>query len=47
MKVDKKKILEEVMDTETYKIAKEILEKYAPDQLTSKEVVSYYFIENL
>ncbi len=27
------KILNEVMETETYKVAKEILEKYAPDQL--------------
>ncbi|KAL1132609.1 hypothetical protein AAG570_010561 [Ranatra chinensis] len=29
----KKKILDEVMDKETYKVAKEILEKFAPDQL--------------
>ena len=29
----KKKILDEVMETETYKVAKEILEKYAPEQL--------------
>ena len=29
----KTKILNEVMETETYKVAKEILEKYAPEQL--------------
>ncbi|XP_068233004.1 endoplasmic reticulum junction formation protein lunapark-A-like isoform X2 [Palaemon carinicauda] len=29
----KTKILEQVMETETYKVAKEILETYAPDQL--------------
>lgn len=29
----KAKILEQVMETETYKVAKEILETYAPDQL--------------
>lgn len=34
LKANKKKILEEVMDKEVYKVAKEILEKYAPDQLT-------------
>ncbi|KAG8222851.1 hypothetical protein J437_LFUL007559 [Ladona fulva] len=32
----KKKILEDVMETETYKVAKEILEKFAPDQLRNK-----------
>lgn len=30
---NKKKLLEEVKDKETYKVAKEILEKYAPEQL--------------
>ncbi|XP_071444365.1 endoplasmic reticulum junction formation protein lunapark-B isoform X2 [Hetaerina americana] len=34
---EKKKILEDVMETETYKVAKEILEKFAPDQLRNKE----------
>ncbi|CAH1400147.1 unnamed protein product [Nezara viridula] len=33
LKAKKKKILEDVMNTETYKVAKEILEKYAPEQL--------------
>lgn len=33
MREEKKKLLEEVMDKETYKVAKEILEKFAPDQL--------------
>lgn len=33
MQKEKKKILEEVTETETYKKAKEILLKYAPDQL--------------
>lgn len=34
----KEKILDEVMETETYKVAKEILEKYAPDQLRKNQV---------
>ena len=33
------KILNEVMETETYKVAKEILEKYAPDQLIRSTAV--------
>ncbi|XP_069687633.1 endoplasmic reticulum junction formation protein lunapark-B isoform X2 [Periplaneta americana] len=33
MREEKKKLLEDVMDKETYKVAKEILEKFAPDQL--------------
>ncbi|CAL4167002.1 unnamed protein product, partial [Meganyctiphanes norvegica] len=33
LKEKKEKILEQVMETETYKVAKEILEKYAPEQL--------------
>lgn len=33
LKAKKKKILEDVMNTETYKVAKEILEKFAPEQL--------------
>jgi len=38
MREEKKKLLENVMDTETYKVAKEILEKFAPDQLTKSSV---------
>lgn len=38
MREEKKKLLENVMDTETYKVAKEILEKFAPDQLTKPSV---------
>lgn len=34
------KILNEVMETETYKVAKEILEKYAPEQLVRSSAVS-------
>lgn len=37
LKARKKKILEDVMNKETYKIAKEILEKYAPEQVKKKE----------
>ena len=33
----RKKILDEIMETETYKVAKEILEKYAPEQLAAGE----------
>ena len=33
LKEKRTKILNEVMETETYKVAKEILEKYAPEQL--------------
>ena len=33
MQSEKKKILDEVTETETYKKAKEILLKFAPDQL--------------
>ena len=40
LKKKKAKILDEVMETETYKVAKEILEKYAPEQLRSQSVVS-------
>ena len=38
MREEKKKLLENVMDTETYKVAKEILEKFAPDQLPKSSV---------
>lgn len=34
MQLEKKKILDEVTETETYKKAKEILLKFAPDQLS-------------
>lgn len=40
LKADKKKILEEVMDTETYKVAKDILEKFAPEQLNKDSQAS-------
>ncbi|KAK7791879.1 hypothetical protein R5R35_010554 [Gryllus longicercus] len=33
MKKQKKELLEEVMDKETYKVARQILEKFAPEQL--------------
>lgn len=36
LRAEKKKILEEVMDKETYKVARTILEKFAPEQLRSK-----------
>jgi hypothetical protein len=39
MREEKKKLLENVMDTETYKVAKEILEKFAPDQLSKSSSV--------
>lgn len=35
LRSEKKKILDEVMEKETFKVAKEILEKYAPHQLQS------------
>ncbi|TRY68903.1 hypothetical protein TCAL_04157 [Tigriopus californicus] len=35
--VQKRTLLEKVMETETYKVAKEILEKYAPEQLTASK----------
>ena len=40
----RKKILDQIMETETYKVAKEILEKYAPEQLVSKNSVSIHFV---
>ncbi|XP_034242393.1 endoplasmic reticulum junction formation protein lunapark-A [Thrips palmi] len=36
LRADKKQILEDVMDKETYKVARTILEKFAPEQLRSK-----------
>jgi len=36
MKQEKKRLLEEVMDKETYKVAKDILEKFAPENLARK-----------
>lgn len=33
LKEEKKKVLDKVMDTETYKTAKVILEKFAPEQI--------------
>jgi hypothetical protein len=38
MREEKRKLLEDVMDKETYKVAKEILEKFAPDQLRKSPV---------
>ena len=44
LKEKRTKILNEVMEKETYKVAKEILEKYAPEQLIrSSSGVSYIF----
>ncbi|XP_077436907.1 endoplasmic reticulum junction formation protein lunapark-A isoform X2 [Vanacampus margaritifer] len=40
LKVDKKKILEEVMETETYKNAKMILERFDPDSKRGMELES-------
>jgi len=45
LRTEKKKILDEVMEKETFKVAKEILEKYAPHQLqsmTSQNFVSKF-----
>lgn len=39
LKATKKQILEDVMDKETYKVAKEILEKFAPEQLNKDATV--------
>lgn len=36
LRAEKKQILEDVMDKETYKVARTILEKFAPEQLRSK-----------
>ena len=38
MQEEKKKILDQVTETETYKKAKEILMKFAPDQLRMTSV---------
>lgn len=38
---EKKKIVEQVMDTETYKLAKTILEKFAPDNLRTTKPYEY------
>lgn len=40
MQKQKKKILDDVTETETYKKAKEILMKFAPDQLRTPLTVS-------
>ncbi|XP_076052252.1 endoplasmic reticulum junction formation protein lunapark-A-like isoform X4 [Oratosquilla oratoria] len=39
LKERRAQILDQVMETETYKVAKEILEKYAPDQLRRNNAV--------
>lgn len=46
MQEEKKKILDEVTETETYKKAKEILMKYAPDQLKLTSVCIDSFQDN-
>lgn len=40
LKEEKKKLLDEVMDKETYKNAKEILEKFAPEQLQKESAMT-------
>lgn len=50
LRKEKKKILDEVMEKETFKVAKEILEKYAPHQLqsmTSQNFVSEFTLNFL
>ena len=39
LRTEKSKILDQVMETETYKVAKEIMELYAPDQLRQSLVI--------
>ena len=39
---ERTKILEDVMDTETYKVAKEILDKYGPVQQITKPTKVHY-----
>lgn len=41
---EKKKIINEVTETETYKKAKEILSKFAPDELNMSPVSKLIFI---
>lgn len=41
LRSEKKKILDEVMEKETFKVAKEILEKYAPHQLQSMTSLNF------
>lgn len=38
LRSEKKKLLDHVMDTETYKVAKGILEKFAPDQIRKSPI---------
>lgn len=47
LRAEKKQILEDVMDKETYKVARTILEKFAPEQLRSKGMVSFLIYGNL
>ena len=44
MHTEKRKILDEVTETETYKKAKEILLKFAPDQLKMTPVSTMKYI---
>lgn len=41
LKSNKKDILDSVMEKEVYKIAKKILEKYAPEQLDKDSSVNF------
>lgn len=47
LKSVKKKLLDEVMEKETFKVAKEILEKYAPHQLQSMTSQNFVSISEL
>ncbi|CAG7833413.1 unnamed protein product [Allacma fusca] len=42
LKKEKQRILEDVMDNETFKVGKEILEKYAPSQLIPKHLTEQF-----
>lgn len=46
MQKEKKKILDDVTETETYKKAKEILMKFAPDQLRMTAVIIFFIIND-
>lgn len=45
LKKEKKRLLDEIMENETYKVAKDILEKYAPETLPEKNpIVSIIYV---
>ena len=47
LKKERSKILEDVMNTETYKVAKEILDKYGPaEQLKPREPIKVNLKDN-